>query len=77
MQLIKKLTLVLTAVTVSTNLAIARDAMPTEESFESPKREYSPFVDDHFPIRPLFGEFKEQTSAMQGRTERLLGCRVS
>ena len=77
MSVVMKLTFMLTAVCVSANLAIAQDVMPTEESFESPKREYSPFVDDHFPIRPLFGEFKEQTSAMQGRTERLLGCRVS
>ncbi len=62
MKLIKKLTLMLTAVIVSTNLAIAQDVMPDEESFEAPKKEYSPFVDDHFPIRPLFGDTHLHTS---------------
>ena len=62
MSVVMKLTFMLTAVCVSANLAIAQDVMLTEESFESPKREYSPFVDDHFPIRPLFGDTHLHTS---------------
>jgi hypothetical protein len=33
--------------------ALAQDVMPAEDSFEAPKKEYSPFVDDYFPTRPL------------------------
>ena len=43
-------------------LALAQDIMPAEDAFEAPKREYSPFVDDHFPIRPLFGDTHLHTS---------------
>ena len=89
MQLIKKLTFMLTAVTVSTNLAIAQDVMPDEEDIKPPKKEYSPFVDDHFPIRPLFGDTHLHTSwsadaGMLGGTlgpassrNRLQQCRVA
>ena len=62
MKLIRKLTFILTVVTVSTNLAIGQDVMPPEESYEAPKKEYSPFVDDHFPTRPLFGDSHLHTS---------------
>ena len=62
MSVLMKLTFMLTAVTVGVNLAIAQDIMPAEDAFEAPKREYSPFVDDHFPIRPLFGDTHVHTS---------------
>ena len=56
MKLIKKVTFILTAFAVTTNLALAQDVNPPEDSYEAPKKEYSPFVDDHFPTRPLFGD---------------------
>jgi hypothetical protein len=42
--------------------ALAQDINPPEESFVPPKKEYSPFVDDHFPTRPLFGDTHLHTS---------------
>ena len=61
MNIIKKLTFVLTAITVSSSLAIAQ-LNPPEESFEAPKVEYSPFVEDHFPTRVLWGDTHLHTS---------------
>ncbi len=42
--------------------AIAQDINPPEDQVAPPKKEYSPFVDDHFPIRPLFGDTHLHTS---------------
>jgi hypothetical protein len=39
-----------------------QDINPPEESFVPPQKEYSPFVDDHFPTRPLFGDTHLHTS---------------
>ena len=37
-------------------VAVAQDINPPKDSFDAPKREYSPYVDDHFPNRVLFGD---------------------
>ena len=42
--------------------ALAQDINPPEEQVEPPKKEYSPFVDDHYPTRPLFGDTHLHTS---------------
>ncbi len=43
-------------------VAFAQDVNPPAESFEAPKREYSPFADDNFPIRAFFGDTHVHTS---------------
>ena len=40
----------------------AQDVNPPKEAFEAPKKEYSPFVGDHFPTRVLFGDTHVHTS---------------
>ena len=42
--------------------ALAQDINPPEESFVPPKKEYSPFVGDHVPTRPRFGDTHLHTS---------------
>ena len=42
--------------------ALAQDLLPDEEDFEALQKEYSPFVDDHFPTRVLFGDTHLHTS---------------
>ena len=47
---------------ISAGAAVAQDLMPAEAQVKAPKKEYSPFVDDHFPTRPLFGDTHLHTS---------------
>jgi hypothetical protein len=42
--------------------ALAQDVNSPEELFVPPQKEYSPFVGDHFPTRPLFGDTHLHTS---------------
>jgi hypothetical protein len=35
--------------------AFAQDINPPEDTYETPKKEYSPFVDDDFPTWAFFG----------------------
>ncbi len=42
--------------------ALAQDVNPPEDAYEAPKKEYSPFVDDHFPTRVLWGDTHLHTS---------------
>ncbi len=42
--------------------AVAQDIRPPEASFEAPAEEFSPFVDDYFPTRVLFGDTHLHTS---------------
>ena len=63
----RKLTKSLMAVVAMTALALpsvsfAQDVNPPEEAFEAPAEEYSPFVDDHFPTRVLWGDTHVHTS---------------
>lgn len=62
MQFIKHILLLLVMFTVTTNLAFAQDVNPLEEVVKSPKKEYSPFVGDHFPTRVLWGDTHLHTS---------------
>ena len=43
-------------------VAFAQDINPGEEAYEAPKKEYSPFVGDHFPTRVLWGDTHLHTS---------------
>ena len=36
--------------------SVAQDISPAKENVSAPKAEYSPYVDDHFPNRVLFGD---------------------
>jgi hypothetical protein len=42
--------------------AFAQDVLPPPELYEAPTKEYSPFVDDHFPTRVFFGDSHLHTS---------------
>ncbi len=42
--------------------ALAQDIRPPEATFEEPAEEFSPFVDDYFPTRVLFGDTHLHTS---------------
>ena len=39
-----------------TTLAFAQCSVPASEDVKAPKKEYSPYVDDHFPINVYFGD---------------------
>ncbi len=43
-------------------VVLAQDVSPPAELVPPPKAEYSPFVNDHFPIRPFFGDSHLHTS---------------
>ena len=51
----------LTAAMMSSS-AYAQDINPPADAYEAPKKEYSPFVDDHFPTRILWGDTHLHTS---------------
>jgi len=51
--------LILVAMTTS---AFAQDIHPAREDVVGPKKEYSPYVDDHFPNRVFFGDTHLHTS---------------
>ena len=44
------------------SLTFAQDILPPADAYEPPKKEYSPFVDDHFPTRMLWGDTHLHTS---------------
>ena len=58
---LKGLGLVITALTLP-SMVFAQDLRPPREDFEAPTEEFSPFVDDHFPTRVLFGDTHLHTS---------------
>ena len=62
MKRFKKTTLILTTFIITTNLALAQDVRPPEEAYKAPKQEYSPYADDHFPTRVLWGDTHLHTS---------------
>ena len=54
---------------------LGQDVHPPRELVKPPKKAYSPFVDDHFPTRVLFGDTHLHTSwsadvGMAGRSWR-------
>ncbi len=46
----------ITTVVAATTSAPAQDLLPPADLVDEPKAEYSPYVDDHFPNRVLFGD---------------------
>ncbi len=58
----KRMMVLAALVTLTSTSVLGQDVLPPEELVEAPKEEYSPFVDDHFPTRPLFGDTHLHTS---------------
>ncbi|WP_170787519.1 DUF3604 domain-containing protein [Ruegeria lacuscaerulensis] len=46
----------ITTLVAATTSASAQDLLPPADLVDEPKAEYSPYVDDHFPNRVLFGD---------------------
>jgi hypothetical protein len=40
----------------SGNYTFSQDVNPPKEAYDAPKKEYSPFLDDHFPAKVLWGD---------------------
>ena len=47
---------------VMATLAFAQDIHPKKENVPEPKKEYSPYVEDHFPNEVYFGDTHMHTS---------------
>ena len=45
--------------------AAAQDMLPARDQYEGPKREYSPYADDHFPTNVFFGVTMPEGTVMQ------------
>lgn len=48
-----------------TNAAFAQDFHPAKEDFKAPKKEYFPYVENHFPNRVYFGDTHLHTSKVR------------
>ena len=48
--------IVIAALTLAAGVAYAQDYYATGENVQGPKKEYSPYIDDHYPNRALFGD---------------------
>ncbi len=57
-----KLFIAALTVAMMSSSAFSQDINPPEETYEPPKKEYSPFVDDHFPNQVFFGDTHVHTS---------------
>ncbi len=58
---LKAVGIFITALTLP-GLAVAQEVNPPKEAYDAPKKEYSPFVGDHFPTRVLWGDTHLHTS---------------
>jgi len=58
----KKLLIVLSIAILSTSLVYAQDLHITKEDFKQPKKEYSPYLEDHYPQNVYFGDTHLHTS---------------
>jgi hypothetical protein len=58
----RQLLLCALAAALMSSTALAQDVLPSKDLVPTPKKEYSPFVNDHFPTRPLFGDTHLHTS---------------
>ncbi|KKK84191.1 hypothetical protein LCGC14_2785850, partial [marine sediment metagenome] len=59
----KKLTIFIQCLTLAmATSAFALDIHPAKEDVKQPKKEYSPYVEDHFPNRVYFGDTHLHTS---------------
>lgn len=56
-----------------TNAAFAQDFHPAKEDFKAPKKEYSPYVEDHFPNRVYFGDTHLHTSKVRDEPMPITG----
>lgn len=56
-----------------TNAAFAQDFHPVKEDFKAPKKEYSPYVEDHFPNRVYFGDTHLHTSKVRDEPMPITG----
>lgn len=43
-------------------MAVAQDVIPDSETVPAPKKEYSPYIEDNYPNRALFGDTHLHTS---------------
>ncbi len=59
---LKRLGLFIVGALAVPGLALAQDLVPDADKFEPPESEFSPFVDDYFPTRVLFGDTHLHTS---------------
>ncbi len=57
-----KLFIAALTVAMMSSSAFSQDINPPEDAYEGPKDEYSPFVDQHYPNRVLFGDTHVHTS---------------
>jgi len=48
--------LLIPVICLISGVTYAQDLVPTETEYKSPKKEYSPYADDHFPNRVYFGD---------------------
>ena len=55
-------TLILCLIPALLGTTLAQDVLPPEDLVPAPKAEYSPFIGDHFPTRPWFGDTHVHTS---------------
>jgi hypothetical protein len=58
----KRLILATLTAALMSSAALAQDVLPPKELYKAPKKEYSPFADDHFPTRVFFGDSHLHTS---------------
>lgn len=58
----KKLLIALSIAVLSTSLVYAQDLHITKEDFKQPKKEYSPYLEDHYPQNVYFGDTHLHTS---------------
>jgi len=58
----KKLLIVLSIAVLSTSSVYAQDMHIAKEDFKGPKKEYSPYLNDHFPKNVYFGDRHLHTS---------------
>jgi hypothetical protein len=62
MKAMKKLLIALSIAIFSTSIAYAQDVHISKQDFQQPKKEYSPFIDDHYPQNVYFGDTHLHTS---------------
>ncbi len=58
----KRLLVATLIVALVSTAPLAQDLLPDREDYLAPKKEYSPYVEDHFPNRVLFGDTHLHTS---------------
>ncbi len=56
-----------------TNAAFAQDFYPAKEDFKAPKKEYFPYVEDHFTNRVYFGDTHLHTSKVRDEPMPITG----